>query len=57
MPKLLRARAPDEDAEEERKVRKLARSRHAPGDWINRARMIALSWDGLLRTTQIASEL
>ncbi len=55
MPKLLRARAP-EDPEEERKVRKLARSRHAPGDWINRARMIALSWDGL-RTTQIASEL
>jgi transposase len=55
VPKLLRARAP-EDAEEERKVRKLARSRHAPGDWINRARMIALSWDGL-RTTQIASEL
>ena len=55
MPKLLRARAP-EDAEEERKVRKLARSRHAPGDWINRARMIALSWDGL-RTTQIASEM
>ena len=56
MPKLLRARAP-EDAEEERKVRKLAESRHAPGDWMNRARMIALSWDGLLRTTQIASEL
>ena len=55
VPKLLRARAP-EDAVEERKVRKLARSRHAPADWINRARMITLSWDGL-RTTQIASEL
>ena len=55
MPKLLRARAP-EDPEEERKVRKLAGSRHAPADWINRARMIALSWDGL-RTTQIASEM
>lgn len=55
MPKLLRARAP-EDAEEERKIRKLARSRHAPADWIMRARMIARSWDGL-RTTQIASEL
>ena len=54
MPRLLRARAP-EDAEE-RMVRKLARSRHAPGDWINSARMIALSWDGH-RTTQIASEL
>src|SRR5215208_6130886 len=37
-------------------ARKLARSRHAPGDWINSARMIALSWDGH-RTTQIASEL
>jgi transposase len=55
VPKLLRARVP-EDAEEERKVRKLARSRHAPGDWINRARMIALSWDGL-RTKVIAEEL
>jgi hypothetical protein len=42
VPKLLRARAP-EDAVEERKVRKLARSRHAPGDWIMRARMIARS--------------
>ncbi len=30
MPKLLRARAP-EDAEEERKIGKLAGSRHAPG--------------------------
>jgi transposase len=55
VPKLLRARAPH-DAEEEQKIRKLARSRHAPADWINRARMIARSWDGL-RTTQIASEL
>jgi transposase len=55
MPKLLRARAP-QDAAEEHKVRKLANSRHAPADWIMRARMIARSWDGL-RTTQIASEL
>ena len=55
MPKLLRARAP-QDAAEEQKVRKLANSRHAPGDWIMRARMIALSWDGL-RTAQIASGL
>ena len=37
-------------------MRKLANSRHAPADWIMRARMIARSWDGL-RTTQIASEL
>ena len=55
MPKLLRARAPHDTAEEQ-KVRKLANSRHAPGDWIMRARMIARSWDGL-RTTQIAEEL
>jgi transposase len=54
MPKLLRARAPQDSAEEQR-VHKLANSRHAPGDWIMRARMIARSWDGL-RTTQIASE-
>jgi hypothetical protein len=45
MPKLLFARRP-RDATEERMVRKLAASRHAPGDWIQRARMIARSWDG-----------
>ena len=55
MPKLLRARAPQDTAEEQ-KVHKLANSPHAPGDWIVRARMIARSWDGL-RTTQIASEM
>src|SRR3954454_20657650 len=55
MPKLLRARAP-RDGVEEHKVRKLANSRHAPGDWLMRARMIVHSWDGL-RTTQIAKEL
>ena len=55
MPKLLRARAPL-DAKEERQVRKLAGSRHAPGDWIRRATMIARSWDGL-RTSAIAAEL
>jgi transposase len=55
MPKLLRARAPQDRVEEQR-VRKLANSRHAPGDWIMRARMIVRSWDGL-RTTQIAQEL
>ena len=55
MPKLLCARTP-QDAAEEHKVRKLANSRHAPGDWIMRARMIVRSWDGL-RTTQIAEEL
>jgi transposase len=55
MPKLLRARPPA-DATEERQIRKLARSRHAPADWIRRARMIMQSWDGLL-TTAIAREL
>ena len=55
MPKLLSARA-REDAEEERKVHKLAGSRHAPGDWIFRAQIISLSWQGL-RTAQIAEEL
>jgi transposase len=54
MPKLLRARPPL-DAQEQRQVRKLAGSRHAPGDWIRRAQMIGLSWDGL-RTTEIARE-
>lgn len=55
MPKLLSARAP-EDAEEELKISKLAGSRHAPGDWIFRARIISLSWRGL-RTARIAEEL
>jgi transposase len=55
MPKLLQARTPRDDAEE-RTVRKLAASRHAPGDWIRRARMIAFSWHGW-RTTTIAAEL
>ncbi|GAA2581718.1 hypothetical protein GCM10010399_09390 [Dactylosporangium fulvum] len=48
MPKLLYARAPV-DAEEERKVRKLAGARHAPADWVMRARMIAASWDAVNR--------
>ena len=55
MPRLLRARPPL-DADEERRVRKLAGSRHAPGDWIRRARMVARSWDGL-RTSAVAAEL
>jgi transposase len=55
MPKLLRARPP-RDVKEERRVRKLAGSRHAPGDWIRRARMIVHSWEGL-RTGAIAAEL
>lgn len=55
MPKVLFARPP-QDAAEERQVRKLASSRHAPGDWIRRAKIITLSWQGL-RTTAIADEL
>src|SRR3954466_7683423 len=46
MPKLLFARPPIDEVEE-RKIRKLAGARHAPADWIRRARMIALSWDGV----------
>src|SRR3954471_4582314 len=55
MPKLLFARPPV-DAAEERQIRKLARARHAPADWIRRAQIIALSWDGL-RVPAIAKEL
>src|SRR5712692_113130 len=55
MPKLLHARAPCDDTEE-RQIRRLAQSRHAPGDWILRARMIVHNWDGW-RTTAIADEL
>ena len=42
MRKLPRARPPL-NAKEERQVRKLAESRHAPVGWIRRARMIARS--------------
>src|SRR3954454_7197044 len=55
MPKLLYAR-PAQDATEERQVRKLATSRHAPADWIQRARMLVRSWDGR-RPPAIAAEL
>ncbi len=55
MPKVLSARDPRDDTEQ-RQIRRLAQSRHAPGDWIVRARMIVRSWDGL-RTIAIAHEL
>jgi transposase len=55
MPKHLSARPPL-DATEERKVRKLTRSTHAPADWIFHAQIVAHSWDGL-RTRQIAEAL
>ncbi len=55
MPKHLTARPPL-DATEERKVRKLTHSVHAPADWIFHAKIVAHSWDGL-RTAQIAEAL
>jgi hypothetical protein len=45
VPKILRAR-PAADAAEEQQIHKLAGARHAPGDWVQRANIIALSWDG-----------
>jgi transposase len=53
MPRLLTAR-PAKDEAEARHVRKLAASRHAPSDWIRRARMVVLSWEGK-RTSAIAA--
>jgi transposase len=55
MPKLLFARPPLDD-QEERQMRKLAGSRHAPGDWILRAKMLVSSWERK-RTTAIAQDL
>jgi transposase len=55
MPKLIFARSP-QDQEEEHRIHKLARSRHGPGHWLMRARIIAASWQGQ-RTTTIAVAL
>src|SRR5690242_7993986 len=55
MPKLLHARPP-QDVREERRIRRLAASRHAPADWCRRAQMVMGSWGGR-RTTQIAARL
>lgn len=46
MPKILKARQPM-DTTEHQKIHRLAGARHAPADWVLRARIIALSWDGL----------
>jgi transposase len=46
MPKFVRARRPLDDGEAG-KIRRLAGARHAPADWSERARIVALSWDGL----------
>jgi len=55
MPKLINARDP-QDAREEQRIRRLARSRLGPRDCILRAQMVALSWDGR-RVPDIAAEL
>ena len=55
MPRYLRARVPLDDSEV-RKIRRLAGARHAPADWIERARIIMLSWDGL-EVAAIAAEV
>ena len=55
MPKFVRARPPLDDSEA-RKIRRLAGARHAPADWSERARIVALSWDGLAVPT-IAEQL
>ena len=55
MPKHVKARAA-QDEREERAVRKLARSQHAPADWIWHARMVVESWAGKT-PDQIAAEL
>ena len=55
MPALLSARAAS-GPDEERVVARLAGARKAPADLVVRARIIALSWDGL-RVAAIAAEL
>jgi transposase len=52
---LLSARPPTDPAEE-RRLRKLAASRHAPASWIQRARIVTASWDGAT-LTQVAASL
>lgn len=42
---MLQARQP-RDTAEEHTIRKLAGARHAPADWIQRARMLVASWEG-----------
>lgn len=55
MSKPLRARPPLDDREE-RQIRRLAGARHAPVDWIQRAAIIALSWEGM-RVPAIAARV
>src|SRR5258708_3741123 len=55
MPKHVQARSP-KDEREERMVRKLAQSYHAPADWKVHTRMVIESWAGKT-PNEIASEL
>lgn len=55
MPKRVQARAAKEE-QEERQVRKLARSHHAPADWKLHAQMVIESWTGKT-PNEIATEL
>ena len=52
---LLYARPPADPAED-RRLRKLAASRHAPASWIQRARIVTASWDGAT-VTQVAQSV
>jgi uncharacterized paraquat-inducible protein A len=55
MPKLLHAGSP-RDETEQRQVRKVTTSRHAPADWVWPAKMIARSWEGARTSTSAAHE-
>jgi transposase len=47
---------PAADHAEDRRIRRLATARHAPASWLQRARIITLSWDGA-QVGQIAAQL
>ena len=47
---------PPTDPTEEHRIRRLAGARHAPASWLERARIITLSWDGV-QVGQIAAQL
>src|SRR5919204_3598112 len=47
---------PPADPTEERRIRRPASARHAPASWLQRARIITLSWDGT-QVGQIAAQL
>jgi len=55
MPKQVKARVA-QDTQEERQVRKLSGSHHAPADWKVHAQMVLLSWVGKT-PNEIAAEL